>query len=214
MELMKNMIISNLSKARYFAILILFTISVVACEKDNNTVASDELTVAEIIDRGWEYYSTNNYTDALEEFESAISRGGDIADAYNGIGWSRGHMTDGLKLAATSFSQCLEMDTTMYDALGGWAFITFEQGNWESAIEKSDSLLHRRPGWRFLHESTTNFQDIRLMMAQANFYILDFEASYSIITDYLNPDFETDITTEEGRMELQQEIERLRLIYG
>jgi hypothetical protein len=52
------------------------------------------------------------------------------------------------------------------------------------------------------------------MTAQANFYILEFETCYAIITSYLNPSFETDVATEKGRMELQHEIERLRLIYG
>ena len=214
MKLKTKMIISNFSKIRHLLIIFLLTVTIVACDKDDDTVVNDELSVEEIIDLGWEYFAANDYSGALEKFEAAISRGGSIADAHNGAGWSHGHMIDGLSSAANSFSQSYSADTTMYDALGGWAFVAFEQGKWVSAIEKSDSLLHRRPGWRFLHESNTNFQDIRLMMAQANFYTLDFESCYNIITDFFNPSFEADVTTEQGQMELQLEIERLRLIYG
>jgi tetratricopeptide (TPR) repeat protein len=147
------------SKIRHLVILLPLTLGIVACDNGDDPKANDELGVEEIIDLGWNYFSENNYSDALELFEAAISRSGNIADAHNGAGWSHGHMRDGLTQATNSFSNSYSIDTTMYDALGGWAFATFELGNWVSAIEKSDSLLNRRPGWRFLHESNTNFHD-------------------------------------------------------
>jgi|GEM_PF-816334 len=207
----------KLYKIKNIVIALPLFFGIVACDNNDDTTVNAELTVEEIVDQGWEYFSDNDYSMALEVFETAIWRGGNIADAYNGAGWSAGKIVElenGLDRSAANFSHSLSMDTTMYDAIGGWAFIAFQQGDWTSAIEKADSLLNRRPGWRFLHESTVDFQDLRLMKAKSYFNKLDFESSYKLITDFLNPSFETDISTEEGRMELQQEIERLRLIYG
>jgi len=217
MRIHLNMFINNLNKLKTIALVFPFLLGVIACDNKDDTTIHDELTVDEIVDQGWNYFSESDYTSALEEFETAIGRGGKIADAYNGAGWSAGKIIDlanGLERSATNFSQSLSIDTTMYDALGGWAFIAFQQGEWTAAIEKADSLLNRRPGWRFLHQSTIDFQDLRLLKAKSYFNNLDFNSSYQVITDFLNPSFVADVSTEEGRMELQQEIERLRLIYG
>jgi len=195
-------------------VLLPLIIGLIACGKDDDNPVNAELSVSEMIDRGWERFEEADYSGALIEFEAAIERGGDIADAHNGAGWSAGQLTNSLSVAAASFSRSLATDTTMYDALGGWAFIAFQQDEFTSAIEKADSLLHRRPGWRFLHQTSLDFRDVRLMTAHSYFFMLDFESCYRIIVDYFTPSFVTDVDTEQGRIDLQQEMERLRRKYG
>jgi len=62
--------------------------------------------------------------------------------------------------------------------------------------------------WQFEHDSTLNYLDIRLLVAQNYFLLEDFINSLKY-TQMLNPDFNCNISTNEGVMELSAEIERL-----
>ncbi len=190
----------------------------VGCAGKDDPVGLGDLTPAEQVDQGWTYYEDRDYSSALQEFVSATEREASLADAWNGKGWTLGKLAGRLPEAPACFGRALQIDTTSYDAIGGWAFAVYQLGNgesdWRSAIDKSDSLLHRRPGWRFLHEPTLNEYDVRLLLAAAFFNLQDYASSYSTIVDYLNPAFEADVTTPAGRRELLDEIERLRRVHG
>ncbi len=189
-------------------------IGLAACGKGGGGEEGVRLTPREIIARGWERFEAMDYAAALGDFESAIGLNETLSDAWNGAGWSAGRVTGRLGEAEGYFAGCLQRDTTRYDALGGWAFVAYQLQNWTGAISKADSLLHRRPGWRFLHQPTVDFHDLRLMTAAAYYNLGDFETALDIIVTYLNPAFEADVSTPAGRRELLDEIERLRQVYG
>lgn len=184
------------------------------CGDDNNDPISAGDTPQDVLDRGWIEFEAGNYNAALTDFQTAFERDGTLADALNGSGWASGRMEGNLNEAEDYFSGCLAQDTTMYDALGGWVFIAFQQGNWEGTISKADSLLHRRPGWRFLHEPTIDFYDIYLVIATSYCKFGDYQSALNIVVTYLNPEFEADIVSALGQRELLDEIERLSRIYG
>jgi len=182
------------------------------CKKDDGPSVA-VLTPTEQVALGWEYFVGGDYTGSLSEFTLALGRDATLSDAMNGIGWSIGRIPGRLSEAPQWFARALARDTTRYDALGGWAFAAYQLGDWQSAIHKSDSLLHRRPGWRFLHESTVDQNDIILMQAAAYYNLGDFATSLVSVTS-LNAAFEADVSTPAGRRELFDEIERLRRVYG
>ncbi|MDP8228123.1 MAG: hypothetical protein P9M15_01570 [Candidatus Electryoneaceae bacterium] len=186
----------------------------VGCSDDDGGTTGPELSAQELVDEGWDKFEEDDWNGALTDFRSAIDRDINLSDAYNGAGWASGKSPDGLNNAADYFDVSLQKDTTRYDALGGWAFVVYQQGEWQLSIEKAEYVLHRRPGWRFLHQSSLDFNDLRLMMTTAWCNLDNYDTAYNIVIDYLNPTFETDITTPEGRRELLEEIERLRRIYG
>lgn len=196
----------------------LASLSVGGCDKDDDNVAGEKLSPSQQVALGWTYFEDGDYTLALQEFDAAIAGDAALSDAWNGRGWALGKLRGRLSEAPACFARALNIDTTRYDAIGGWAFAVFQlddiPGNYQSAINKSDSLLHRRPGWRFLHEPTLNEVDVYLLIAASHFNLGAYSASYTTIVDHLNPSFEADITTPAGRSQLLEEIERLRRING
>ncbi len=193
---------------------IMVCLLVVGCEKDDEDTSNQALTASELTTQGWRAFESGDYLTALNNFNMALSKDNNFSDAYNGLGWTSGKIPARLNEAPNYFARSYALDTTRYDALGGWAFAVYQQGNWSSAIEKGDSLLHRRPGWRFLHEPTLDFRDVWLMIAAAYFNLADYYAAYRTIVEHLNAGFEADVNTPAGRRELLEEIERLRRIYG
>jgi len=186
----------------------------VGCAKDDDDGDGQAQTAAELTSAGWVKFESGDYVAAAANFQSAVDRNANYSDAYNGLGWTTGRIQSRLNESGGYFARSLALDTTRYDALGGWAFAVYQEGRWGSALSKADSLLRRRPGWRFLHEPTLDFRDMWLMVAAANYNLADYAAAYRAIVEHLNAGFETDINTPAGRRELLEEIERLRRIYG
>jgi len=210
---------ANKNSTSRFALLLLTSLTVaifgVGCSDDEDPTSNENLTPTQQVEQAWNYFEEREYTQALREFEDALSRDGRLSDAWNGKGWALGKIPNSrLDEASFAFARALREDTTRYDALGGWAFAVYHQNDWAGAIRKCDSLLYRRPGWRFLHESTLNEDDLQLLKAAAHYNLGEYSSSYEIIVEHLNPAFEADITTPAGRRELLDEIERLRRVNG
>jgi len=200
-------------RAGIFAVGIAACLIFAGCGEDKENSVGPQ-TAREYIDQGWSSFKTADYLAALGSFEAALDRDGSASDAWNGAGWSAGRLSGRLTQAGDNFSRCLALDTTRYDALGGWAFTSYQSGDWDGALSKADALLARRSGWRFLHEPTLDFYDLRLLMAKCYFNKADYSASYQVIVAYLNPAFEADVSSDRGRAGLSREIERLGQLYG
>jgi tetratricopeptide (TPR) repeat protein len=191
------------------------TLFVISCGSDDENKGAVALSADELVQVGWDRFEAADYFSAANNFQQATALNGTHSDAWNGAGWANGRIQGKLDEAIDCFARAYySIDTTRYDALGGLAFATYQAGDWQNAIDKADSLLQRRPGWRFLHESTLDFNDVWLLIARSYYNLGDFSNSLSIIRLHLNLTFEADITTELGRMELLSEIERLGQIYG
>ncbi len=188
-------------------------LALTGCSKSSSGPSSPTLTVADQVAQGWTDFETGNYSLALSEFQAAIGRDASYADAHNGAGWALGKLPSRLTEAPTQFALALQLDTTRYDALGGWAFVAYQTGDWQGALAKSDSLLHRRPSWQFLHEKTLDKDDVRLLQAACYYNLGDYATSFATVVTF-SPAFEADVSTPAGRRALFDEIERLRRLYG
>lgn len=189
-----------------------FVLLINGCD-DSEGPAEPEVTADDYVEQGWKNFELHGYDESLNDFLEAIKLDNKLSDAFNGAGWSSGRIVGKLEEAGDYFAISFDLDTSRYDALGGWVFVIYQSGDWEAAIQKADSLLHRREVWQFYHEKSIDFSDIRLVMAVSYFNLGDFEASLEIV-QILNSAFEADLTTPIGRRELRDEIERLRLVYG
>lgn len=184
----------------------------IGCDKTEGP-SEAKVTADDLVQQGWSNFENLDYTASLNDFEAAIDLDDCHSDAHNGAGWSAGKIHGKLKRACDYFAISFSLDTTRYDALGGWVFAVYQQGDWEAAIRKGDSLLYRRQVWQFHHEQTIDFNDIRLVMAVSYFNLGEFEQSLRNV-QMLNSSFEADMNTPIGRRELRDEIERLRKIYA
>ena len=188
-------------------------LSVAGCGGDEDGTTGG-LTAEELTTRGWTSFEDGDYYTALADFQAALERDGQYSDAWNGAGWSAGRIPGQLTEAVSDFSTCFALDTTRYDALAGWTFASYQNDEFNGTLNKADFLLVRRPGWRFLHEPTLDFNDVRLLMAKSHFNLGDYTACFNAVVTWFNPTFEADITTPAGRVELLKELERLGQIYG
>jgi len=193
--------------------VILLLVAVIGCEKDDAGDAA-AMTARELVERGWDKFEAVDYSSALDDFRAAYDLDDQFSDAYNGAGWSAGRMDNMLDEAEDYFQTCWEMDSTKYDALGGWIFVVYQQSEWSASIEKAAVLLNDKSGWRFLHEPSLDFRDIHLVTTAAHYNLGHYTEAYEIIVSYLNSSFEVDVESAAGQRELLEEIERLRQIYG
>lgn len=195
-------------------LLLTAVLFVTACDKTEDSPTGSDMTAQDHIYEGWKRFEEQRWDDALGSFQAAMGSNGNLADAWNGAGWTEGQQTGKLASAANRFAVCLQKDSTRYDAIAGWAFIEYQQNRWQSAINKADSLLHRRPRWKFLHQQQLDFYDIHLMKAKSHYLLGEYTASLDVIKNLLNPEFTADVSTPFGRQLLSDEIERLERIYG
>ncbi len=202
-----------------WVMVLLMLIAVAGCENGDDEADSTDLTTAELLERGWENFEQSNYSAALEDFQTVTNRDVSICDAWNGAGWSSGRISGGLKDALEYFNRAIELDQNKYDAIGGLAFAIYQDSQFDStklrsSIDISIDLLSAKPLWRFLHEQTLDFMDLKLMIAAAHYGLNEYEQSFTVIKENFNSSFEADLSIPSGRRELLEEIERLRLIYG
>lgn len=215
---------SNLNSPKYLIrLLALFSLILVlsfaaGCQKDDE-VATDQLTMEDYLERGWESYNDRNYLAALTDFQAVIDIDATVDDAWNGAGWSAGQLESRLNEAENHFQQCLSLNSLKYDAHGGLIFVLYQKSTQDTSLltdvlTRSDRLLNAKPRWRFVHDQTIDFNDIRLITAVSHYNQQNFEQAFDLIKTYLNPNFETDWNTPNGQREILEELERLRQIYG
>jgi len=198
--------------------LFLFLTVFTGCDKDESTSAP-EITSPDLIYQGWDLFEDSEYQLALDTFLEAIELNVELTDvfrmyAYTGAGWSCGKIVGRLNDAREYFELSKIDDEILVDALGGWIFVEYLLGEWETSISMSELLLEIRPSWHFFHEKTLDFQDIRLIIALSYYNLGNYDSSLEIVNLFFNSSFETDISTPSGRRALLEELERLSEIYG
>ncbi len=189
------------------------TFGVISCDEEGDPTGPD-VTAEDLLGQGWDLFERGEYDSSLVAFMEAIELDNSLSRPYNGAGWSAGRIHGMLEDAGEYFERSLELDVTRYDALGGWTFVVYQLDEWETALEKAEFLLRRQPNWRFLHEPSLDFDDVRLLTASANYKLGRYGTSLEIITMYFNNTFEADTTSPAGRRAILEEIERLGGIYG
>ena len=185
----------------------------IGCGEDGGP-SGPEVTAESLVEDGWELFAAEEYEAALDRFLDATEKNHNYSDAYNGAGWCSGKIPGLLSEASNHFARSFGLDTTRYDALGGWTFVVYQSGQWDAAIGKADSLLHRRPVWQFLRQPSIDFHDIWLVEASAYCHLGNYDRALEIIIEHLNNSFDADPSTPAGRREILDEIERLGRVYG
>ena len=154
-----------------FMILIVVAISIFfSCEDSGG---EPELTAGELINSGWINFEIGEYTLAIEDFNSAISKDASASEAYSGIGWSRIRL-DMIGAAQTSFLTALDGNYAGKELLAGLAAISLANEEYSTAIGYAESILNIDPDWVFEHDNSIDYKDVWLIVATAYFHEGDF----------------------------------------
>lgn len=184
----------------------LFLVTIIGCSGVGTEPSN--FTPAELTDQGWQNFSSANYQSALDKFEEAINKDDSFVEALSGAGWACARLLK-LNNAVTYFSQGISQSSNLIDAYAGLAFVYHAQKQYSLAIASANNALTINAHWDFSHDTTLDYKDLHLIMAECYFTLLDFSNSLAQVK-ILNPSFSANVNTFEGRAALAAEIERLR----
>jgi tetratricopeptide (TPR) repeat protein len=142
-------------------VAIAFLLAAAGCGSNDGVVDAGDS-----IDRGWEAFSQGDYAQAEAYFLAALDVDSTAAEAHTGLGWTRGF--DGrFDEAVVSFERAVILDTNDPDAAGGLAAAALVSGNTEGAASSAELALAIDPAWVFPPRSGVDWEDLRLIIAQA-----------------------------------------------
>ena len=168
-------------------IVILFLIGLIGgCRQQYEPIDSD------FSQFGWKYYENGDYVGARDWFKEALKDDSTFADAYNGIGWSLGHLgqaDSARKYFELWIDQADEESDYLFDYYAGLAFSYNALGNDQQALFNAQSNFFGKQDvvsgdiWCFCHRKDINQIDVRLIQAISQFRLGLFSDCLVTIND-------------------------------
>ena len=168
-------------------IVILFLIGLIGgCRQQYEPIDSD------FSQFGWKYYENGDYIGARDWFKEALKDDSTFADAYNGIGWSLGHLgqaDSARKYFELWIDQANEESDYLFDYYAGLAFSYNALGNDQQALFNAQSNFFGKQDvvsgdiWCFCHRKDINQIDVRLIQAISQFRLGLFSDCLVTIND-------------------------------
>ena len=170
------------------AVAILCFAVVFSCsdDPDSDTEAARENQVD-----GWTAYNQGDFSTALLSFEQAINLDEDLADAYNGLGWSRMStlQTSSINLeviakAKEAFEEAIRRTPSNADAWIGLANALFlrrkEASDFQTALRAIDNALAADNRFLFRHDYQSA-ADLHALRAACYYYLGEVDLAQSTI---------------------------------
>ncbi len=143
----------------------------VGCSSDPDPNTSTALNHME---RGWRSYESGNYAQALLSFERAVNFDENLADAYNGVGWSHLSLSLNPPLAQEAFQNAVQLDPSNADAWVGLANLLFlrhkDTSDFRSAIRAIDNALQGDAQYLFRHDYRSK-AELYVLKAACYYYL-------------------------------------------
>jgi tetratricopeptide (TPR) repeat protein len=174
----------------------------------------ERVTASELIEKGWQKFEAGNSAGAGSDFSAALSistTATDSGGAFLGLGWAQLRLIQA-GLAEKSLVDHLQLSPLSDDGRAGLAFAYLAQvaqDKFQSAIDAADEVLSSDSSWSFGHDSSIDYSDLHLLLAQSYYGLADYSESLRIVQVYFDRNFDPDIDTPEGRTELAVKIESL-----
>jgi hypothetical protein len=169
---------------------------------------------AALTGQGWERFEAGDWSGARSSFRDAVQTDGAYGDGHNGLGWAA------LKLEAhaearAAFETASTLGPTTTDPLAGLALLCrdFEPVDPVQVVDYVSRALARAPQYRFAHDRSLDWRDLRLLLAQAHFTLGAYASANEQVL--LLGGLAADPQSESFVRDLLVEIERLgRLLNG
>jgi tetratricopeptide (TPR) repeat protein len=161
---------------------------------------------------GWALFELGQYENAKDKFDEALTLDATYADAYNGLGWSNAKL-DLLSESISNFTQCISNGMTTADPYAGEAAVYRDYNNrYSDAISAADMALSKDRRYIFSHDTSFDWKDLMLILAQSYFGNEDYELANAWVDSLPGGQPQTPGTVDPA--ELAVEIERLGGLYG
>ena len=193
---------------RYFllmAALLSFVLLAYGCGDDDDGI---DQSAEKLIEQGLTKFDAGDYAGAGADFNAALGLDPEAYDAYFWLGWAE-LLQDNAGLAEDAFVSYLAEKAGSNDAKGGLALAYHAQDKFEEAIADAEEVLGADPTWSFSKVSGIDYQDLALVLAHGYYETGEFDQCLIVVQTYLNPSFNTDTSTPEGRRALADELQRL-----
>ena len=177
------------------AVAILCFATMFSCSDDSefDTEAARENQVD-----GWAAYNREDFSTALLSFERAINLDEDLADAHNGLGWSRMSTLQASSInlqvianAKEAFEEAIRRDPSNADAWIGLANALFlrreEASDFQTALRAIDNALTADNRFLFRHDYQSA-ADLHALKAACYYYLGETELAQSAINAVIKID--------------------------
>ncbi|MFC1481147.1 hypothetical protein ACFL6E_02750 [Candidatus Neomarinimicrobiota bacterium] len=170
------------------------------CSKDKGPTRSERIQA--YIDAGWTEYAANEFTDARDEFGSALDLDSTSAGAQVGYAWStmqipRADVRDVFSIITNDATEDLTVQTDAWTVMSGAHLVLRE---YPPADSLALLVLTTDSSYVFTNDPNVDWRDVLLLRGQALYFMSFYDSSWTVIqplvigTNYEHIDY-TDPTT-------------------
>jgi len=124
----------------------------------------------------WALYRQERWEEARVRFQQLVDADQAVGEAFAGVGWTRLHLLQPSQ-ARTAFQNSLLDDDGRLESRAGEAFALRDAGgDSERLLAQARSVLLVDADWRFAHETSVDWRDLQVLMAQTFFLRQQFDS--------------------------------------
>jgi tetratricopeptide (TPR) repeat protein len=154
---------------------VLFIVILYGCGGSEDVVS----TKADYVSQGWIEYAAGSYESAIEQFQFALTKDPENAEAYNGIGWAYARLGK-TNESIGNFKTATSKDPQNADAHAGLAGVYFIDGDYEQAIASAKQVLSIKLDYQSPHDKM-KANNVRILLAESYYNIGEYPSAKSQI---------------------------------
>jgi len=148
--------------------LLLVAVAAAGCSKETTTVER----VDQLVNDGWKLFQNENYSDALDTFDEALTELLDYPPALHGRGWCLAYLGEYAE-ARLTFGTAKEYDPSNPDIWAGGTFVFAALADYDETVYWGETALgaqYELSGnftWSFSQRTEITHVHLRLVLARA-----------------------------------------------